>query len=138
MNDKNHFSINLRTLRKEQKLSRWELSEILNVSTDMVRYWETGANSCPHQYLIAIAIFFNITVDELISEKQMKIISYNIATCRTAKGLTQEKLANELGITRTRLASWEEHRAEPNIEFIIKLAEFFAMSIDLLLKVRIK
>jgi transcriptional regulator with XRE-family HTH domain len=65
----------------------------------------------------------------------MKKISKNIAHLRHLKGVSQEYLANELNITRSRLSSWEEHRAEPPIDLIVKLSEYFTVSVDSMLKI---
>lgn len=65
----------------------------------------------------------------------MKKISKNIAHLRHLRGVSQEYLANDLNITRSRLSSWEEHRAEPPIDLIVKLSEYFNVSIDSLLKI---
>lgn len=65
----------------------------------------------------------------------MKKISKNIAHLRHLRGVSQEYLANDLNITRSRLSSWEEHRAEPPIDLIVRLSEYFNVSIDSLLKI---
>jgi transcriptional regulator with XRE-family HTH domain len=65
----------------------------------------------------------------------MKKISKNIAHLRHLRGISQEFLANDLNISRSRLSSWEEHRAEPPIDLIIKLADYFTVSVDSLLKI---
>ena len=65
----------------------------------------------------------------------MKKISKNIAHLRHLRGISQEYLANDLNITRSRLSSWEEHRAEPPIDLIVRLSEYFNVSIDSLLKI---
>jgi transcriptional regulator with XRE-family HTH domain len=64
----------------------------------------------------------------------MKTISFNIATLRKHAGLSQQALAGELNITRSRLSSWEEHRAEPGIDQLINLSEYFQKPIDDLIK----
>jgi transcriptional regulator with XRE-family HTH domain len=65
----------------------------------------------------------------------MKKISKNIAHLRHLRGISQESLAGDLNITRSRLSSWEEHRAEPPIDLIVQLADYFTVSIDSLLKI---
>lgn len=65
----------------------------------------------------------------------MKKISKNIAHLRHLRGISQEALASDLNITRSRLSSWEEHRAEPPIDLIVQLADYFTVSIDSLLKI---
>ncbi len=44
--------------------------------------------------------------------------------------LTQEKLAKALGLTRSVISSYEDGRAEPNITTLIRISEFFGVSID--------
>ncbi len=65
----------------------------------------------------------------------MKKISKNIAHLRHLRGISQEALAGDLDITRSRLSSWEEHRAEPPIDLIVRLSEYFHVSIDSMLKI---
>lgn len=65
----------------------------------------------------------------------MRKICKNIAHLRHLKGLSQENMAEELGITRSRLSSWEEHRAAPPIEMLITLSEYFTISVDSLVKI---
>lgn len=64
----------------------------------------------------------------------MKIVSKNIRHLRRLKGLTQEMLAEELRITRSRISSYEENRSAPTIEMLIKLSDYFRIPIDILLR----
>ena len=64
----------------------------------------------------------------------MNKISYNIRYLRELKKLSQEGLADELNITRARLGAYEESRNAPPIEILIKLSEYFHISIDALVK----
>jgi transcriptional regulator with XRE-family HTH domain len=65
----------------------------------------------------------------------MKKICKNIAHLRHLRGLSQEALAEELSITRSRLSSWEEHRAAPPIDMLIELSDYFHISVDSLVKI---
>ncbi|WP_158857230.1 helix-turn-helix domain-containing protein [Lunatibacter salilacus] len=58
----------------------------------------------------------------------------NIKKIRNVRGLTQAQLAEMIEVNRGVVSSYEEGRAEPKIETIIKTAEVFQLSIDLLLK----
>ena len=49
---------------------------------------------------------------------------------RNELGITQDDLAIKLNISRTTYANWEANRAEPNIDMLIRLANFFGVSID--------
>lgn len=44
--------------------------------------------------------------------------------------ISQAELAERLGIPKTTLASYEQDRCDPNIKTLVKLADFFNVSID--------
>lgn len=52
---------------------------------------------------------------------------------RKEKELTQKQLADEIGTTADSIYSWEKGRAEPSVEFILRLVKFFKVSADYLL-----
>lgn len=56
-----------------------------------------------------------------------------IAFLREKHALTQEDLANKLGISRAALSHYETSRREPDYNTINKIASFFRVSIDYLL-----
>lgn len=64
----------------------------------------------------------------------MQYFSKNIRHLRKIKGFTQEYLAEELSVPRSRISSYEEERSNPSIEFIIAVSEYFKVPIDILLK----
>lgn len=53
-----------------------------------------------------------------------------LQTLRKSKGLSQEKLAEILGISRQAVAKWEVGQSYPDIAKLIALSEFFNVSID--------
>ena len=63
------FSKNLKVLRKENKLDQATLAKELNVSLKTISHWETGYTEPSITQLIAIASYFNVTIDELILGK---------------------------------------------------------------------
>ncbi|MNI34771.1 HTH-type transcriptional regulator Xre [compost metagenome] len=56
-----------------------------------------------------------------------------IALLREKQSLTQEDLANKLGISRAALSHYETSRREPDYETMSKIASFFNVSMDYLL-----
>lgn len=64
----------------------------------------------------------------------MNKIASNIRFLRQWKGLSQEQLADELQITRSRVGGYEEGRNEPPIDLLIRLSEFFHVAIDALVR----
>ena len=57
----------------------------------------------------------------------------NLIKIRKAHNLTQQQLAEILNIARTTYQCYEQGKAEPNIEILTKLADYFGCSIDYLL-----
>lgn len=53
-----------------------------------------------------------------------------ISEFRKEKGLTQTELANNLGISVKKLGAWEQCRAEPYVDDLIMLANFFDYTLD--------
>ena len=47
--------------------------------------------------------------------------------------LSQKQLAEILNTTNSSICDWESGRAEPNIEMLIRISEFFGVSVDYLL-----
>jgi transcriptional regulator with XRE-family HTH domain len=64
----------------------------------------------------------------------MSKISRNIAHLRRLKKLSQEQLADELGIKKSRLGAYEESRSEPPLDLLIRISEYFRLPVDILLK----
>ncbi len=51
---------------------------------------------------------------------------------RKENSLTQKQLAQKLLLTQASLSDWEIGKVQPSIEVLIKLADFFEVSIDFL------
>ena len=57
-------------------------------------------------------------------------IAENILGTRTAKGLTQEQLAEAVGVSRQTIAKWEAGETSPDLEHAAALAEALGTSLD--------
>ena len=51
---------------------------------------------------------------------------------RLEMGLTQSALAKKIGATQRQISFWESGQIEPNIFWLIKIADFFDIQIDYL------
>lgn len=60
-------------------------------------------------------------------------ISENIKYLRKKAGFTQEQFANEVGIKRSLVGAYEEGRAEPRLQTLLKIAEVLHVSSDSLI-----
>ncbi len=58
----------------------------------------------------------------------------NIKQLREERGLTQEQVADKIGITFQAVSSWERDEYKPDTEKLIKLAELFDVSVSALVE----
>ena len=63
----------------------------------------------------------------------MSYLNDNIKYLRKQKDLTQTEFAERIGVKRSLIGAYEEHRAEPKIETIQKMAYLFNVSLDQLI-----
>ena len=66
-----YFSEKFNKLRQEKNLTQEQIADIFNVSPQSVSRWETGANYPDIELLPHIAIFFKVTVDELLGTEKI-------------------------------------------------------------------
>ena len=60
-------------------------------------------------------------------------LAENIREYRKSMGLTQEQLAERLGITLGTVSKWERGGSEPDLGYLMELAELFRVSVDALI-----
>ncbi len=63
-------------------------------------------------------------------ENTKLILAENIQKYRKKCGLTQEELANKLGVTFQAVSKWENAKSAPDIMFLPQMAELFGCNID--------
>lgn len=61
-------------------------------------------------------------------------ISKCIKDARQKKNMNQEDLAEQLGVTRQTISSWETGKSYPDIISVIKMSDIFDISLDKMLK----
>lgn len=60
----------------------------------------------------------------------MSALNKNIKKIRSLRGLSQSDFANIFGLTRANIGSYEEGRAQPKMEVVVKMAAHFKLSLD--------
>jgi transcriptional regulator with XRE-family HTH domain len=66
--------------------------------------------------------------------EQKSYLAKNIKKIRLFKGLNQQEFADLLTLKRHSIGAYEEGRAEPKLETLIHISNFFQLSIDDLVK----
>lgn len=61
-------------------------------------------------------------------------IADRIQTLRKTKGLSQEQLADAVGVSRQAVSKWESEQTTPDLEKIILMSELFEVTTDYILK----
>lgn len=62
------------------------------------------------------------------------LLADKIIELRKKSGMTQDELAEKLGVSRQSVSKWEGMQSTPDLERILKMSEIFSVSTDLLLK----
>lgn len=57
-----------------------------------------------------------------------------IQSLRKTKGISQEQLADQIGVSRQAVSKWESEQSTPDLDKIILLSDFFEVTTDYLLK----
>ncbi len=65
-------------------------------------------------------------------------LSDNIRSLRKQRKMTQEKLAEALGVTVGAVYKWESGQSLPELNMVVEMADFFDTSVDVLLGYRMK
>ncbi|MDE6761474.1 MAG: helix-turn-helix domain-containing protein [Lachnospiraceae bacterium] len=53
---------------------------------------------------------------------------------RKAKGISQEELADKVGVSRQAVSKWESEQSAPDLEKVIIMSDFFGVTTDYILK----
>ena len=61
----------------------------------------------------------------------------NLKLLRQRRSLSQEELAGNLELTRSSLSGYENGTAEPNFNTLVRIAEYFGISIDKFLRIEL-
>lgn len=74
---------------------------------------------------------------KLQSFKKSRDFSEIVKELRELRGLKQEELATIFGLKRSTISSWEVGKSKPDVDTLIKVAQYFNVSIDYLLNYEI-
>ena len=61
------------------------------------------------------------------------MFSERLKELRKARGVTQEQVADRLGVKKPSISNWENDNIMPSVDMLIKIADYFQVSTDFLL-----
>jgi transcriptional regulator with XRE-family HTH domain len=111
---------NIKTRRLDLKLTKRELSLRFNVDDVTIYLWENN-RAKPSLAQIPKIIEF-LGRDPF--EKETENLGDRIREYRRVHGLSQKKLAEQLGVDQATLAGWERHEHSPMKKLSEKLSSF--------------
>ena len=63
---------NIRSYRKQRKMTQEQLSEVLGVTVGAVHKWESGLSVPELQMIVGMADFFDVSVDVLLGQSHQE------------------------------------------------------------------
>lgn len=130
------FAEQLKTLRKINGITQKELAEKLKIKQNSYSDWENGKSEPNIEMLVRIADYFDVSLDYLMGGK-MKNITEEFSLClkkiRMKRKLSQKQIAEELKISQQQYSKWEGGIITHNAETLVRLADYFDVSVDYLL-----
>ncbi len=67
-------------------------------------------------------------------EVEYMTIADRIQSLRKSKGMSQEELADAVGVSRQAVSKWESEQATPDLDKVIIMSDIFEVTTDYLLK----
>ena len=61
-------------------------------------------------------------------------VADRIQSLRKSKGISQEQLANDLGVSRQAVSKWESEQSTPDMDKIVLMSDYFEVTTDYILK----
>lgn len=137
-----YLAENLKYLREKNGETRNDISQLLSTtghgfSEMTVRRYETGAFEPELEKVILLAEHYNVTVDELLTVRMQDdapVYLKNLRFLRKKYNMTQQDVADLLRVSKANISKYENGLVGMSIEQSIKLADYFGISLDQLVK----
>lgn len=127
----------LQELRISKGLTVRGLAEELNVSKSTISGWENSTRKPDYLMITTLAQYFNVSTDYLLGAEESNSVSNfgsKLQKLRLSKNMSQQELADDLGIGRSTLANYEQDKREPNFHLLKIISHYFNVSVDYLLE----
>ncbi|WP_308779768.1 helix-turn-helix domain-containing protein [uncultured Clostridium sp.] len=130
----------IKELRIKKGLTQQKLADATGISRSAIAMVEKNKQGLGKENLITMSNFFGVTVDYLLSD-DVKVdvnsihnkLGDKIKKLRKERNLTQVQLAKAIGIAQSTIGMIESNKRPAGRETLIKLAEFFNVTVDYLL-----
>ena len=142
------FHEKLKMLRKKEGFTQQEVADFFGIQQAVYQKWESGNRKPSYENLSLLACIFDVSIDYLLSdyleisketflklkkekeEEKKKLFSARLKELRLQHGISQEELAEQIGIKQNSYSDWENGKCKPSYEKLEKIADFFEISLD--------
>jgi len=135
------FADRLKDLRNAKGLTQKQVAETFSINVRNYRKYESGEVEPPVSGMSKLADYFEVSLDYLVGRSDNPGVAYltrtkfaeRLEALRIKKSITQKVIAEYLGIPERAYQLYEYDKREPNQDDLIKLADYFDVSVDYLL-----
>lgn len=132
-----YLAQNLKYLREQKGMSQRECAENFGLSSSAIAMWEKNQRKPDIDMLIRLAEYFDVTLDDIVLKNLRPPASRyaeNILYLRKRQGLSQMDIGQLLKVTQKCVSKYEKGERAVDIEKLIKLADFFGVTLDQLVR----
>lgn len=133
-------------MRKEYGLTQDFIAKELNINESSYQKYEYGITKPKLTALVKLADIFHVSLDYLCGRTTEKVyvntpfpedvitpLIVTLKRARTMKKMTQAEAAYALSLSTSGYQKYEIHEAKPSFDKLIKLADFYELSLDKML-----
>lgn len=129
----------IRSLRNTNDMTQKELADKLSISPSTIGMYEQNRREPDLDTLSKIANVFNVTIDYLVETEKSNetdlpnMIGKQLKLLRETKHKNQQEVCCALNIEQSTLVNYENDKRIPKVDILIKLANYYNVSVDYLL-----
>ncbi len=132
----------LKAIREDKDIKQEQMASILGVKRSTYSLWELSINIIPLKHLSKFSDYFNYSIDYIAGlEKErkhknqikglnLKTLGKNMKDIRTKKGLSQENIAEILGVSQACIAKYEKGIISISTNNLYKFCKEFKISLN--------
>lgn len=126
----------IRFVREKKGMSQGKLADRLGVNRVTLTYWENGTRDIKTTDIVRLADALGVTCDYILNGSSEKETIFATKLCELIKErkTTIKDVANHLGFSRQAVSQYCNENTQPNVDAILKIAEYFNVSCDYLLR----
>jgi transcriptional regulator with XRE-family HTH domain len=146
------FGDRLKSLRNEKGITQQQMADHIKVSRPTIAGYETKGVQPDFEKLSTISSYFNVSVDYLLGLSDIREIPFTqdneilpnktgigrkIYNLRVLNNIKQNDLADIIGVSKSTMSNYERNYSTPDIDTLIRIADYFNVSIDSILNHKI-